>query len=131
MTSGYSPYRSSGYNVLFPKADKEQVLSIKKFAFPKKPSSLIRSMINFTKDKCLELLAGIYDLSAGEKIEYRDEIDKLEFSAYEYMFPHKTNNFDRHAGDIVVISYPDKILVQNLNTYDEYIQASLVGYFYK
>lgn len=137
MPSGFHPYRSSGYNILFPKLEKSVLKSIKDHAFPKRPSSIIRSMVSFTKHKCLELLDSIAKLSNPEKIYYRNAIDKLGFSAFEYITPHTSiqDDFDREVGDIVVISYPDKIFIQdNLIGYGDngvMLQASLVGYFYK
>lgn len=135
MPSGFHPYRSSGYNLLVPSFEKSVLKSIRSHAFPKKPSPVLRSMVSFTKDKCLELLNSIAKFSRSELLYYRDQIDKLGFSAYEYMTPHTVvDEFDREIGDIVVISYPDKIEIPSsyLGVQDNSrTELSLVGYFYK
>lgn len=135
MKYGFYPYRTSGYNLLVPSSENVVLKSIKKYAFPKKPIPVLRSMVLFTKDKCLELLNSIANFSKSELLYYRDQIDKLGFSAYEYMAPHTiVGEFDRDAGDIVVISYPDKIEIPSsyLGVQDNSrTELSLVGYFYK
>lgn len=135
MPYGFHPYRSSGYNLLVPSFEKNVLKSIRSHAFPKKPSPVIRSMVSFTKDKCLELLTSIAKFSNSESLYYRYEIDKLGFSAYEYMAPHTIiDEFDRDVGDIVVISYPDRIMIPSsyLGVQDNSrTELSLVGYFYK
>lgn len=133
---GMAGYRTSGYGFIFPSEQIEFRVSIRKHAFPKRPDAAISSMVKDTKAKVLALIEK--DLKDANMYSIvRDAIDQLEFSAFIYLEEDVQENFARDAGDVVVTSYPDKIVLPSYIIFNEAsnktdtISVALTGYFYK